>query len=108
MFCHLGTLWLPTRFSAKIFACDCSLGKKCFEAIMMVEDTGETCCPCPFPSFTMILVIPTTLSQDRKLTHDKTLPLDFTKKMEQLNIAFEIWCSVDIFETKYNKNNVVE
>ena len=28
MFCHLGTLWLPTWFSAKIFACDCSLGKK--------------------------------------------------------------------------------
>ena len=27
MFCHLGTLWLPTWFSAKIFACDCSLGK---------------------------------------------------------------------------------
>ena len=41
----------------------------------MVEDTGETCFHCPFPSFTMILVIPTTLSQDRKLTHDKTLPL---------------------------------
>ena len=30
MFCHLGTLWLPTWFSAKIFACDCSLGKKMF------------------------------------------------------------------------------
>ena len=74
----------------------------------MVEDTGETCFHSPFPSFTMILVIPTTLSQDRKLTHDKTLPLGFTKKMEQLNIAFKIWCSVDIFETKYNKNNVVE
>ena len=74
----------------------------------MVEDTGEICCTGPFPSFTMILVIPTTLSQDRKLTHDKTLPLGFTKKMEQLNIAFKIWCSVDIFETKYNKNNVVE
>ena len=28
MFCHLGTLWLPTWFSAKIFACDCSVGKK--------------------------------------------------------------------------------
>ena len=28
MLCHLGTLWLPTWFSAKIFACDCSLGKK--------------------------------------------------------------------------------
>ena len=51
---------------------------------------------------------PTTLSQDRKLTHDKTLPLGFTKKMEQLNIASKILCSVDIFETKYNKNNVVE
>ena len=62
----------------------------------------------PFPSFTMILVIPTTLSQDRNLTHDKTLPLGFTKRMEQLSIAFKIWCSVDIFETKYNKNNVVE
>ena len=74
----------------------------------MVEDTGETCFHCPFPSFTMIFVIPTTLSQDRKLTHDKTLPLGFTKRMEQLSIAFKIWCSVDIFETKYNKNNVVE
>ena len=74
----------------------------------MVEDTGETCFHCPFPSFTMILVIPTTLSQDRKLTHDKALPLGFTKRMEQLSIAFKIWCSVDIFETKYNKNNVVE
>ena len=75
---------------------------------MMVEDTGETCCPCPFPSFTMIFVIPTTLSQDRKLTHDKTLPLGFTKRMEKLSTAFKIWCPVDIFETKYNKNNVVE
>ena len=28
MFCHLGTLWLPTWFSAKTFAFDCSLGKK--------------------------------------------------------------------------------
>ena len=74
----------------------------------MVEDTGETCFTCPFPSFTMILVIPTTLSQDRNLTHDKTLPLGFTKRMERLSIAFKIWCSVDIFETKYNKNNVVE
>ena len=44
---------------------------KCFETIFMVEDTGETCFHCPFPSFTMILVIPTTLSQDRKLTHVK-------------------------------------
>ena len=75
---------------------------------MIVEDTGETCCPCPFPSFTMIFVLPTTLSRDRKLTHGETLPLGFTKKMEQLRIAFKIWCSVDIFETKYNKNNVVE
>ena len=74
----------------------------------MVEDTGETCFHCPFPSFTMILVIPTTLSQDRNLTHDKTLPLGFTKRMERLSIAFKIWFSVDIFETKYNKNNVVE
>ena len=61
-----------------------------------------------FPLFTMIFVIPTTVSQDRKLTHDKTLPLGFTKKMEQLSIALKIWCSDDIFETKYNKNNVVE
>ena len=74
----------------------------------MVEDTGETCFHCPFPSFTMILVIPTTLSQDRNLTHDKTLPLGFTKRMERLSIAFKIWFSVDIFETKYSKNNVVE
>ena len=74
----------------------------------MVEDTGETCFHSPFPSFTMILVIPTTLSQDRNLTHDKTLPLGFTKRMERLSIAFKIWCSFDIFETKYNKNNVVE
>ena len=74
----------------------------------MVEDTGEKCFHCPFPSFTMILVIPTTLSQDRKLTHDKTLPLGFTNRMEQLSIALKIWCSVDIFETKYNKNNVLE
>ena len=65
----------------------------------MVEDTGEICCPGPFPSFTMILVIPTTLSQDRKLTHDKTLPMGFTKRMEQLSIAFKIWCPVDIFTT---------
>ena len=62
----------------------------------------------PFPIFTMIFVTLTTLSQDIKLTHDKTLPLGFTKKMGQLDIAFKIWCSVDIFETKYNKNNVVE
>ena len=41
-------------------------------------------------------------------THDKTLPPGFKKKMGQLDIAFKIWCSVDIFETKYNKNNVVE
>ena len=75
---------------------------------MMVEDTGETCCPCLFPSFTMVFFIPTTLSQDRKFTHDKTLPMGFTKNMEQLNIAFKIWCSVGIFETRYNKNNVVE
>ena len=74
----------------------------------MVEDTGETCFHCHFPSFTMIFVIPTTLSQDRKLTHDKTLPLGFTKKMGHLSIAFKIWCSVDIFGTKCNKNNVVE
>ena len=74
----------------------------------MVEDTGETCFHCPIPSFTMILVIPTTLSQDRKLTHDKTLTLGFTKRMEQLSIAFKIWCPVGIFETKYNKNNVVK
>ena len=74
----------------------------------MVEDTGETCFHCPFPSFAMILVIPTTLSQDRKLTHYKTLPLGFTKRMEQLSNAFKIWCSVDIFETKYNKNNGLE
>ena len=59
-------------------------------------------------TFTMIFVVPTTLSQDRKLTHDKTLPLGFTKKMEQLNIALKIWCSVDIFETKYNKSNILE
>ena len=62
----------------------------------------------PFSFLYHDLVIPTTLSQDRKLTHDKTLPLGFTKRMEQLSIAFKIWCSVDIFETKYNKNNVVE
>lgn len=30
MFCHLVTLWLPRWFSAKIFACDFSLGKKMF------------------------------------------------------------------------------
>ena len=30
MFCHLVTLWLPRWFSAKIFACDCSSGKKMF------------------------------------------------------------------------------
>ena len=53
-------------------------------------------------------ILKAILSQDRKSTHDKTLPLGFTKKMEQLNIALKIWCSVDIFETKYNKNNVVE
>jgi len=28
--------------------------------------------------------------------------------MEQLSIAFKIWCSVEIFETKYNKNNIVK
>ena len=71
-----------------------------------LEDTAERCCPCPFPIFTMIFVTLTTLSQDIKLTHDKTLPLGFTKKMGQLDIAFKIWCSVDIFETKYNKNNI--
>ena len=73
-----------------------------------LEDTAERCCPCPFPIFTMIFVTLTTLSQDIKLTHDKTLPLGFTKKMGQLDIAFKIWCSVDIFETKYNKSNILE
>ena len=68
-----------------------------------LEDTAERCCPCPFPKSTMIFVTLTTLSQDIKLTHDKTLPLGFTKKMGQLDIAFKIWCSVDIYETKYNK-----
>ena len=75
---------------------------------MMVEDTGETCCPCPFPSFTIIFVIPTTLYQDKKLTHDKTLPLGFTKKMGELGIAFKIWRSFDIYKTKCNKNIVLE
>ena len=56
----------------------------------------------------MIFVILATLSQDIKLTRDKTLPLGFTKKMGQLDIAFKIWCSVDIFETKYNKSNILE
>ena len=28
--------------------------------------------------------------------------------MGQLDIAFKIWCSVDIFETKYNKSNILE
>ena len=36
----------------------------------------------------MIFVTLTTLSQVIKLTHDKTLPLGFTKKMGQLDIAF--------------------
>ena len=67
-----------------------------------LEDTAERCCPCPFPIFTMIFVTLTTLSQDIKLTHDKTLPLGFMKKMGQLDIAFKIMCSVDIFETKFN------
>ena len=73
-----------------------------------LKDTAETCCPCLFPIFTMIFVILATLSQDRKSTHDKTLPQGFTKKMGQLDIAFQIWCSVDIFKTKYNKNKVLE
>jgi len=104
----LGHYGCPRGFLPKSLPVIVHWANKCFATIMMVEDTGETCCPCPFPSFTMIFVIPTTLSQDRKLTHDKTLPLGFTKKMEQLNIALKIWCSVDIFETKYNKNNVLE
>ena len=54
MFCHLGTLWLPTWFSAKIFACDCSLGKTNVLKLFSWLNTGETCCPSPFPSFTMI------------------------------------------------------
>ena len=58
--------------------------------------------------FTMTFVILATLSQDRKSIHDKTLPQGFIKKMGQLDIAFQIWCSVDIFKTKYNKNNVLE
>ena len=107
-FVILGHYGCPRGFLPKSLPVIVHWANKCFETIMMVKYTGETCCPCPFPSFTMIFVIPTTLSQDRKLTHDKTLPLGFTKKMEQLNIAFKIWCSVDIFETKYNKNNVVE
>ena len=65
-----------------------------------LKDTAETWCPCLFPIFTMIFVILATLSQDRKSTHDKTLPQGFTKKMGQLDIAFQIWCSVDIFKTK--------
>ena len=64
--------------------------------------------PLPFSYIYHDFVTLTTLSQDIKLIHDKTLPLGFTKKMGQLDIAFKIWCSVDIFETKYNKNNVVE
>ena len=45
------------------------------------KDTAETFCPCPFPTCTTIFVIPTTLSQNRKLTHDKTLlVLDFVPK----------------------------
>ena len=73
-----------------------------------LKDTAETCCPCLFPIFTMTFVILATLSQDRKLIRDKTLPLGFTKKIGQLDIAFQIWCSVDIFKTKYNKNNVLK
>ena len=29
--------------------------------------------------------------------HDKRLQLGFTNKMGQLDIAFKIWCSLDIF-----------
>ena len=74
----------------------------------MVERLGRDMLSMPFPIFTMIFVILATLSQDRKSTHDKTLPQGFTKKMGQLDIAFQIWCSVDIFKTKYNKNKVLE
>ena len=49
----------------------------------------------------MTFVILATLSQDRKSTHDKSLPQGFTKKMGQLDIVFQIWCSADIFKTKY-------
>ena len=42
---------------------------------MMVEDTGETCCPDPFPSFIMIFVKPTTLSQDMMFVNCPQLQL---------------------------------
>ena len=71
----MGHYGCPRGFLPKSLPVILHWAKKCFVTIMMVEDTGETCCPCPFPSFTMIFVIPTTLSQDRKLTHGKTLPL---------------------------------
>ena len=107
-FVILGHYGYPRGFLPKPLPVIVHWAKQMFWDYFMVEDTGETCCHCPFPSFTMVLVIPTTLSQDRKLTHDKTLPQDFTKKMGQLDIVFQIWCSADIFKTKYNKNNVLK
>ena len=73
----------------------------------MVEDTGETCCHCPFPSFTMIFVIPTTLSQDRNSTHDKTLPLGFTKKMGQVDILPSRYDVLLTFFTCYFVSNSI-
>ena len=62
--------------------------KNVLKLFSWLKDTSETCCPCPFPVFAIIFTMLTTLSWDKKLTHDKTLHLDFTKKMGQQDIAF--------------------
>ena len=108
MFCHLVTLWLPRWFSAKIFAFDCSLGKKMFWNHFDGWKTGRDMLSMPFSCIYHDFCHTCDTVTRQKIDTWKTLPLGSTKKMGLLDSAFQIWCSVDIFKTKYNKNKVLE
>ena len=101
-FCKLGHYGCPGGSLTKSLPLIVHRPRKRFETILMVQRHSRDMLSMPFSTFTM------NLSQDGKFTHDKPLELGFTKKDGTTGfIAFKIWCSVDIFLTKCNKDNLV-
>ena len=113
-FVILGHYGCPRGLRPKYLPVIDQWGRKCFETILMVKRQSRDMLCLPFSCFCHIFCHTYNTVPRQKIDSSyhyivlKTLPLGFTKKMGQLNIAFQIWCSVDIFKTKYNKNNVLE
>ena len=83
-FVILGQYGCPCGFLAKSLPVIVHWATKYFESIFIVERHLRDMLSLPFSSIYHDFCIFTTLSQDKKLTHDKTLLLGFTKKIGQL------------------------